>query len=358
MSFELDSNTTVDYEETIDYGIFGKKILSKYCGTDIASQFYSHSQKSDEPYGMLLTEKQMGQIVIQNMVEIMAYTLLVISIQTIGGLYWKSIKNSCDSFWVKHEQNENKPGNEPQPGCCERCVNSDNRAMKSARGCASFVTIILGLTVLGHFGLRMWDYYQFVDQTVVFNENDISSTYEFSSETEMHEGMTKQMCEESGNGQLACPALFYQFKEYTQGYYENTIDEITEGYSAQNAQNTCRWIFYLSIASNPDIFRYSVLASLFIFDTIIYFAILFLTTATASCCCNCGAWLSCWCCCCPFDNVCCPFPKCCCQVNWAWCCEADDAGACCACTPKGHSLTYVAIFEIHFCVFMYNYNYK
>ena len=49
---------------SIDDGVFGRMILSTYCGTNITGEFY---QDSDP---MLLTEEAMAKIIIQNVVPI------------------------------------------------------------------------------------------------------------------------------------------------------------------------------------------------------------------------------------------------------------------------------------------------
>ena len=70
---------------------FREDVLAKYCGTTIVNAFYNSSSSSSS-YGMLLTEEQMGKIVIQNVAEFMAFSLLSISIQVIFTLYFQAFR--------------------------------------------------------------------------------------------------------------------------------------------------------------------------------------------------------------------------------------------------------------------------
>ena len=282
---------------TVDYGVFGKEILASYCGSDITAPFYDTTDGSE---AFLLTESAMGKIAIRNFTEFATFSLLSILLQAIFIIYYKSIKQCYD-----RNQEESK-----QPKCCQSFKQS-----KWAK-CANIISLIwmfaLAGFVLSHLIMEFQNYYEFVNQTVTFEDMNIDPGSEMSIE----------LCDEEGIGKLACPSLFHKFDELANDDIPKDEINYTDGYDPDNAGNICKWIFYVSVIANPNVFQYSLLASFIIFDTVIYFLTIILASVCCSLCCNCCACITCWCGCCEKCGFS-PAARGCCSTASGWCCDCS-----------------------------------
>eukprot|EP01084_Bolivina_argentea_P015114 28268_1 len=329
-----------------EYGVFGTNILATYCGTQITSQFFDSTNNS---YGMLLTEEEMGKIAIQNVAEFMAFTLLSVSVQVVFALYFKAIKYRCDSYTLSEMDNDLTSTDQysEAPKCCESYAKST--LAKVLRFIALIWTVSLSGFVLAHCAMELKTYYNFVNQTLdyEFVNEILSSNSSYVTQVDIQRDTIE--CEALGIGRIACPTLFYQWDEQEGGYdslgtYTEPYIEYTKGYTLQNAENICSWIFYMLIPSNPNVFQYSLLASFMVADTLLYIAVLFITSLLPGVLCNCAACFTCWCgcieeaACCSF---CCPAAKSCCSIGWCDCVCLDCSGdACIACNIKDGACCY------------------
>eukprot|EP01084_Bolivina_argentea_P011228 20973_1 len=189
------------------------------------------------------------------------------------------------------------------PSSCANCYEKTNRnRVVILKRICTFSCFILCVIVMIHFINEMSIYYKFVGETVKFSEYEISADVITSLND----------CIEKGVGKVACP---YLFEEYDDTYGD-------EGYTLNNAETVCSWIYWMLIIANPTIFQYSLLTSFFALDTFLYLLIMFIVAFVPSILCNCSAWITCWFGCCCTPSKCCPLPKCCCCGNSVdWCCQ-------------------------------------
>eukprot|EP01083_Nonionella_stella_P063117 164050_1 len=324
------SNASIVDNINVDFGVFGRHILSEYCGSTITTKFYSPSHNIDtnlldtedvDIYGMLLTEEQMGRIALENIVLFIAFTFLSITIQTIFALYFKSCKTGCDNYYLQREIANETNGDqslEEKTKCCESFV--DSQTARNTDRCSKCCMGILALLVLVHLCVSMHEYYTFVDHEVQYD--DLLTNYSYMGHEYKY---ALESCNDDGIGLISCPALFCDHDD--NGHCLRITNE--EGYDIEEAQHICSWVFYMLIIANPTVFQYSLLASIVFLDTIAYLLILFMTSICPAICCTCSSWCLCMFGCCIRCHSCVPQPKSCCHENI--CCHCHGANCCYCC---------------------------
>eukprot|EP01083_Nonionella_stella_P141300 435100_1 len=207
------SNASIVDNINVDFGVFGRHILSEYCGSTITTKFYSPSHNIDtnlldtedvDIYGMLLTEEQMGRIALENIVLFIAFTFLSITIQTIFALYFKSCKTGCDNYYLQREIANETNGDqslEEKTKCCESFV--DSQTARNTDRCSKCCMGILALLVLVHLCVSMHEYYTFVDHEVQYD--DLLTNYSYMGHEYKY---ALESCNDDGIGLISCPALF------------------------------------------------------------------------------------------------------------------------------------------------------
>ena len=331
--------TTNDGTE-VPFGVFGEKILAKYCGSQIATQFYEVSTDSSELFGtvskssVLMTEQQMAQKALQTTIEFIVFAFLNIAIQTVFTMYYR-----CCQYYSDRDAEKNRNDTEQW-----------DRAKTRVHWMGS---IPLFLFVMAHFGWDIYHHYDFVNDTVHFNvteslnvyDPNITFQYDFGDQMdngfvddlsyESNTEITSDICDGSGIGEIVCPSLFEKWGYKSSNSYDTEV-EYEPPYSEEEAEVVCKWIFYMTIASNTNIFQYSILVSLFLMDTALYFFVLCCVSCAPPCLCTGCSWLLCWLgCCCRCVECGIPQPKCCCESPWCTCganglVDARD-NVCCEC---------------------------
>eukprot|EP01083_Nonionella_stella_P063116 164048_1 len=253
------SNASIVDNINVDFGVFGRHILSEYCGSTITTKFYSPSHNIDtnlldtedvDIYGMLLTEEQMGRIALENIVLFIAFTFLSITIQTIFALYFKSCKTGCDNYYLQREIANETNGDqslEEKTKCCESFV--DSQTARNTDRCSKCCMGILALLVLVHLCVSMHEYYTFVDHEVQYD--DLLTNYSYMGHEYKY---ALESCNDDGIGLISCPALFCDHDD--NGHCLRITNE--EGYDIEEAQHICSWVFYMLIIANPTVFQYTV----------------------------------------------------------------------------------------------------